>query len=65
MLLNYDNIDNQDLLDFNENYAAHFIKNNGLFKYQINDKLDVSVQIQSSNELELRDRINKTFDIQD
>ena len=42
------------LSTFKESYEAHFIKENAVYTYQINDKQDVAVQISNKKEDEVR-----------
>lgn len=55
----------KSLSSFHEDYQAHFIQDNAVYIYQLNDKQDVAVQISNKKEDEVRQIVNKSFDTED
>lgn len=53
------------LMCFKEDYQAHFIKENAVYIYQLNDKQDVAVQISNKKEDEVKQVVNKCFNYHD
>ena len=59
------NFHNSGLKNFDDDYQTHFLEQNQILSFRINDNMDVGIQISSKKESELKEVMNKTFDPDD